>query len=276
MAKHYPLTPSCSPAIARQRWQRSTALLTKDDYDSLISRDAVGTVDGETKFVFLKGAFAHPERIYRALRDLKYSKSKRGAGRDVLFGVYYDPRNGPPRFTNQTREHRLFYDAILVPFLDGLGGTVRRLLPAYWKQQKKAASGQAVAYNPAPHNALLRKFAKRQNAALAKMQARLTNGRVIHNVTVVEQRIKSAPIFSTVTINRSALFPPHRDAKNRGLACQMAFGEFVGGDLCFPRLRVAFRVRPGDLLIADTSHEYHGSVGGAIWRDRISVVAYLR
>ena len=83
-------------------------------------------------------------------------------------------------------------------------------------------------------------------------------------------------IFSTVTVNRSALFAPHKDRNNRGMACMMTFGPtFEGGDLCFPRLRVAFRLRPGDLLIADTAHEYHGTVDG-ISDNRISVVAYLR
>jgi len=84
-------------------------------------------------------------------------------------------------------------------------------------------------------------------------------------------------IFSTVTVNRSSPFPPHLNRKNEGgLACLMAFGPtFTGGDLCLPRLRVAFRLRPGDLLIADNNREYHGNVGG-IYGDRISVVAYLR
>jgi hypothetical protein len=42
-----------------------------------------------------------------------------------------------------------------------------------------------------------------------------------------------------------------------------------------PRLRVAFRLRPGDILIADTNREQHGNVG-PIAGERISVVGYLK
>jgi hypothetical protein len=47
------------------------------------------------------------------------------------------------------------------------------------------------------------------------------------------------------------------------------------GYLCLPRLRVAFDILPGDLLIADTNHEQHGSISPRTGT-RISVVAYLR
>ncbi len=264
MAKHYQLTPSHSPALARKRWGGSTAFLTTNDYDWLISENATGTVGGKMKFMFLKGAFdvSAAEMFYSSLRDLEYGKSKRAAGTDALFGVYYDPRNGPPRFTNKTLEHRLFYDVMLVPLLlDWLSQTVRRKLPDYWKEQRKIArkNGRAVAYDRTQHNALLTKIAQGVGYKLSP-----------------ETCVESDPIFSTVTINRSAPFLPHLDSKNEGgLSCLMAFGKFRGGDLCLPRLRVAFRLRPGDLLIADTKHEYHGNVD-KIRGDRISVVGYLR
>jgi len=206
--------PSCTDAVARKRWEGSAEFLTTNDYDKLISRDAIGTLDGETKFVFLKGVYDGAAEFYRAAAALPYSKSKRGAGQDLLFGTYYDPRNGPLGWTSDTRNNPEFLETKLMPLLVWMG------------------------------------------AALGQLQLGPSG-------------------FSTVTVNRSALFTPHRDKKNKGLACMMAFGEFVGGDLCFPRLRVAFRLRPGDLLIADTANEYHGTVGG-IWDDRISVVAYLR
>src|SRR5207248_61968 len=83
-------------------------------------------------------------------------------------------------------------------------------------------------------------------------------------------------IFSTITINKTVRFPSHADAKNEsGLACLMVFGKFAGGDLCLPRLRVAFRLRPGDILVADNNQEQHGNTSGPIG-ERISVVAYLR
>jgi len=59
------------------------------------------------------------------------------------------------------------------------------------------------------------------------------------------------------------------------MACLAAFGEFSGGYLCLPRLRAAFRLQPGDILIADNNHEQHGNIGPLVG-ERMSVVAYLR
>lgn len=58
------------------------------------------------------------------------------------------------------------------------------------------------------------------------------------------------------------------------LSCLTALGNYSGGALCFPRLGVTFRLRPKDLLIADTNTEYHRNVGH-ISGERYSVVAYL-
>jgi hypothetical protein len=79
-----------------------------------------------------------------------------------------------------------------------------------------------------------------------------------------------------VEINKGVLYQSHADAENEGgLACLAAFGDFDGGYLCLPRLRVAFDLRPGDLLIADNNREQHGNIGPLL-DDRLSVVAYLR
>jgi hypothetical protein len=85
------------------------------------------------------------------------------------------------------------------------------------------------------------------------------------------------PLFNGITINRNLPFISHEDKGNSEstLSCLATFGRFSGGLLCLPRLRVAFDVRPGDLLIAATGREQHGSVGGRAG-ERWSVVAYLR
>ena len=94
---------------------------------------------------------------------------------------------------------------------------------------------------------------------------------------LVKGRTEMAPeIFSTVTINKNVLCRSHADGNNESrLSCLMAFGEFQGGYLCFPRLRVAFDVQPGDVLIADTNHEQHGNIG-PLFGERVSLVCYLR
>jgi hypothetical protein len=263
----YQLSPSHSPAFARERWEGYKDLLTKADYDLLISdENAVGTLNGETKFVFLKGVYSFADEFYGALSRLEYIKSKRAAGEDALFGYYYDPRNGPPRYTNKTLEHRHFYDFHLSGYLAWLSLTVRRNLRRYWNEQRAQARKNGEFVIRGIPGRKIEKYTKQNMDYLLSVKA----------TQAVLQYFPQDPIFSTVTINRSAPFLPHMDAKNEGgLACLMAFGEFTGGDLCLPRLRVAFRLRPGDLLIADNNREYHGNVGG-IYGDRISVVAYLR
>jgi hypothetical protein len=82
--------------------------------------------------------------------------------------------------------------------------------------------------------------------------------------------------FSTLTLNHNILFGAHADRRNMPgtLGCLTALGDYAGGALCFPRLGVAFDLRPRDLLVADTNEEFHGS-SSLIVGDRYSVVAYL-
>jgi hypothetical protein len=84
-------------------------------------------------------------------------------------------------------------------------------------------------------------------------------------------------MFSSLTVNRTALFRSHEDGKNflGGLACLAAFGDFAGGDLCFPRFGVSCPIEPGDLLICDSAQEQHGNIG-PLSGQRISIVAYMR
>jgi hypothetical protein len=84
-------------------------------------------------------------------------------------------------------------------------------------------------------------------------------------------------MFSTITVNQTALFRAHEDGNNLAgaLSCLAAFGNFSGGELCFPRFGVSCPMEPGDLLIADTNRELHGNLG-PLFGDRISIVAYMR
>lgn len=84
-------------------------------------------------------------------------------------------------------------------------------------------------------------------------------------------------MFSTVTVNQTALFRSHADRNNLAGAfgCLAAFGNFSGGELCFPRFGISCPFEPGDLLIGDTNREQHGNIG-PLAGTRISVVVYMR
>jgi hypothetical protein len=84
-------------------------------------------------------------------------------------------------------------------------------------------------------------------------------------------------LFSTITINQTVLFRAHEDGNNLdgALSCLAAFGNWINGDLGFPRFGVSCPMEPGDLLIADTNRELHGNLG-PIHGERISIVAYMR
>jgi hypothetical protein len=84
-------------------------------------------------------------------------------------------------------------------------------------------------------------------------------------------------MFSTVTVNQTALFRSHADRNNLAgaLGCLTAFGVFTGGNLCFPRFGISCPFKPGDLLIGDTNREQHGNIG-PLSGNRISVVTYMR
>jgi len=84
-------------------------------------------------------------------------------------------------------------------------------------------------------------------------------------------------MFSTITVNKTAIFKSHADRNNLAgaLGCLTAFGNFSGGDLCFPRFGVSCPIGPGDLLIGDTNREQHGNIG-PLSGSRVSVVTYMR
>ena len=99
----------------------------------------------------------------------------------------------------------------------------------------------------------------------------LKDGNVMMGYTV------PGTMFSTITVNQTALFRAHEDGNNLAgsLSCLAAFGNFSGGELCFPRFGVSCPMEPGDLLIGDTNRELHGNLG-PLTGSRISVVAYMR
>jgi hypothetical protein len=262
--KQWQLEPSWSHAAARRRWEGSVDILTRADYDLLVEESGIGTVDGETKFLFLRNVFPFAGEFYKALCELNFKPSKRANGESLLMGYFFHPSNAV-RLTNDTLEHREFYNTDLSALLVWIGRRVRRELRAYWNEQRAKARGNGQYVVP-------RAPARPRPGFREDKDYKLW----IHSEREFLREFPLGTIFSTVQINRSAPFQPHQDAKNEGgLACLMTFGKFSGGTFCLPRLRVAFDIQPGDLLIADNNREYHGSAD-VPQGDRISLVAFLR
>jgi hypothetical protein len=95
-------------------------------------------------------------------------------------------------------------------------------------------------------------------------------------------RIGSTP-FTTVTVNNTYPTGAHTDAGDlrEGFSTIVVLrrGEYSGGTLVFPRLRVGVEMGDRDLLLMD-AHEWHGNTAIEVDEEsnaeRISVVAYYR
>lgn len=94
-------------------------------------------------------------------------------------------------------------------------------------------------------------------------------------------------VFTTITVNNTYPTGVHTDSGDleSGFSTLAVFrrGEYEGGELVFPRFRVAVDMQDGDLILMD-AHEYHGNVsimqpigaGTIPDGERISVVSYFR
>lgn len=91
-------------------------------------------------------------------------------------------------------------------------------------------------------------------------------------------------VFTTITVNKTFRTAAHRDAGDfsDGLSNLLVLsnnGNYSGGYLVFPEIRVAVNVRPGDLLLVNNHEVIHGNTPIVLNDDdaeRISLVCYLR
>ena len=79
--------------------------------------------------------------------------------------------------------------------------------------------------------------------------------------------------FTTIYIAKNFQTKYHYDDGNlRGaMTCLMPLGEFTGGELVLPRWRIAFALKPGDLLLFDPQ-QLHGNLPFA--GERLSAAIY--
>jgi hypothetical protein len=98
-----------------------------------------------------------------------------------------------------------------------------------------------------------------------------------HKLSRAEFRAGGTP-FSTVTVNRNCPTGLHKDTRNHpGLIAMttLAAPGTTGGAFCFPQYALKVPVKPGDLLIAATSREWHCNLSPVVGL-KFSVVCYRR
>jgi isocitrate dehydrogenase kinase/phosphatase len=91
-------------------------------------------------------------------------------------------------------------------------------------------------------------------------------------------------VFTTLTVNKTFRTAAHRDAGDldSGLSNLLVLsnnGNYSGGYLVFPQVRIAVNVRPGDLLLVNNHEVIHGNTPIVLEDDeaeRISIVCYFR
>ena len=94
---------------------------------------------------------------------------------------------------------------------------------------------------------------------------------------VARKRFRQAgTTFTTVTVNRNLPTALHKDTRNHpGLIAMttLAAPGTTGGEFCFPQYALKVPVKPGDLLIAATSREWHCNLSPVVGL-KFSVVCY--
>lgn len=86
--------------------------------------------------------------------------------------------------------------------------------------------------------------------------------------------------FTTITVNWNFRLASHFDGRNfpEGFATLTVFekGDFTGQYLVFPEIRLAFNLREGDTISADTCHLLHGNTAKEGEGERVSLVFFTR
>jgi hypothetical protein len=252
--------------------------LSHDDYDLRPTKSLWGKfADGRTAFIYLTdGLSSNPivhETTHYAVHRLKFNdvKNSRRAGLkqskggELVLGYvnFPFPRAAANTYKQWEEYSRFFF------LLQWIGAIVHAYLPEYHAQQLAIAREQMDFLPYMDFHSGNEPGIKKSAEETYKAYKKLLGDK--HPVATA-----TFPIFSAFQVNKSTLFRSHADAKNEGgLACLTAFGKWAGGEFCLPRLRVAFPMTPGSILIADNNNEQHGNIGPLVG-NRISVVAYLR
>ena len=185
-------------------------------------------------------------------------------GGDLIFG-FLKPRSGREDYFHAPTRDELPHAMMLGPLVGDLEAAMREHLPAYYKFHMYQAQKLVLP----PDEIFIQKPWKVGDPFQRWQLEKLAVSGFAH--------FPGGKAFSTLTLNKNILFGAHDDGNNmpHTFSCITALGDFVGGELCFPRFGIGFDVQPHDVLISDTNDEFHCSSRVVVGK-RYSIVAYLQ
>jgi hypothetical protein len=266
-------TIEVSPALNDEQLKSLRFQLLSAAHGRLIQSNTLVLCDGTVKALLLRDALSesHWRPALKALALMTFNPAKNSRrravkqsaiGSDLTLG-WMDVMRGPGEDILRAGNRDNFFLAMrLIPLLRDMEDAMAEHLPDYWKFHL------AQAMRLVRSDKTLLSLDHTKDYFQRKMLERWNMTDYYH--------FMGTRAFSTLTLNRNIIFGAHMDGNNVAgtLGCLTAIGDYVGGTLCFPRFGVSFDLKPGDLLIADTNEEYHGT-SSMIVGERFSIVAYL-
>jgi hypothetical protein len=248
-------------------------LLTISHVDAIVTTTEIGLrPDGSVLDLLLKGVL--PYDVCAAAYPVALSAAQSpviGGSRAQAAGAPMKPR---------TRKDGSLGNRLEVPYMPHLEGAKNGVLGYYDKPHCRETSYTAKNFSrfaeilPLVHvvDSLFRQHVPERHSA-QQHAAQLLDDRFI---------IGGTTAYTTMTVNRNWQTAVHQDKGDLksgfGTLCCLSAGEFSGGQLVFPRYRIAIDFRMQDVLLCDV-HEAHGNlpiVGVKGEYERVSIVFYFR
>jgi hypothetical protein len=215
-------------------------IVTAGDYNALLTGPAtVRKPDGSLLCIYLPRVLeAEAEAAYPILTKIRATTKNRGAA------------SASPRVTGSSqRSNAMAIQSTILGAFDPQGPKAYCRLTAYTAKETAGWHGMAPYFRAVAR--LFETHVPDRYAAQARKAAS----------THPDWLVDGTP-FSTITVNNTYPTGVHTDSGDldEGFSCLTAIrrGNLLGGELVFPRYRVAVQLATGDLLLMD-AHEHHGN-----------------
>jgi hypothetical protein len=227
--------------------------------------------DGEPLYLLIKNAI--PDEICRAALPVALRAASDpiiGGSRAVAAGAYMELR---------TRKDGTTANYFEVPFMPHLVGAKNGIMGFFDKPQCRLTDFSARDWEQFQETWPL---IRRVNEIYRIYHPERFANQAEAVSDVDEKYIIPGTVFSTITVNLNFLTACHLDEgdfeRGFGALTMLSQGEFWGGELAFPRYRVAVDYRMGDALLCDV-HQVHANLpirGFEGEYARLALVCYLR